>query len=321
MKFPSFLLIAFIVKVNALFADLTWHTDYAQAQALSLKDTKPILLFFNGSDWSGEAMWLKKEVLRTPSFDKKMEECCVCVEVDFPEHSQQSQQVANQNLELKKRFQVQETPTLLLLDSQERIIAKICYLPESGLQCAEDILTLINKDATLLKGLANLEQADLITLYQIAQELSRESAQEHILEAGLKTKDPYFLLEKYRFCVEKGEREGSEALNLKANLASLDPGNRQGIHFTLALIDFQDLSQRNSQPDRTVQPLVSYIEQFGSQDESNLWRLEMMIAQHYMEGDFKEKALHHAEKALQAAPSKKYDEIAHSLDYIRTTCK
>ncbi|MFC2049112.1 thioredoxin family protein [Chlamydiota bacterium] len=310
-----------LVFSSQLGAAVQWHTDYPHVRTLSQQENKPALLFFNGSDWSGEAMWMKREVLSSTSFAEKAANRFVCMEVDFPEHSILSAKESSQNKELKERFHIHETPTLLLLDPQERVIAQIGYLPESGDKFAGDLLKLLEQDATLLKGLANLGQdpAVLMNLYQIAQELDRESAQEQILEAGLKSDDPFFFLEKYRMLVERGESQLDYTVALRAKLASLDPENDQGVHFTLALIDFQDLSQKNRSPEEAVQPLAAYLDRFGEKDQQNLWRLEMMIAQHYMDADCKEKALQHAEKALQAAPDKMHDEIAHSLDYIRSS--
>ena len=304
-----------------------WHTDYSQVRTLSQQDNKPVLLFFNGSDWSGEAMWMKHEVLVTKPFEEKIVGHFICMEADFPQHSQLAEHLAAQNQALKQRFLVQQTPTLLLLDHQERVIAHICYVPENGNQFANDLLRLLQQDVTLVKGLASLDHqnaGELITLYQIAQELGREPAQEQILEAGLKNpelknQDPYFFLEKYRLLVERGEKEPGKKRALREKLASLDPENTQGVHFTLALIDFQDLSQKKQNPESAVAPLVAYIGRFGSKDPQNLWRIEMMIAQHYMEADLQDKALQHAEKALQAAPDRMHEEIAHSLDYIRST--
>ena len=324
LKSAFFTVLLFFFSLPAAAA-ATWHTDYSQVRALSQNENKPALLFFNGSDWSGKAMWMKHEVLRALSFEETMGNQLIYMEVDFPQHSQLSDQLAAQNETLKNRFLVQQTPTLVLLDTQERVIAHICYVPEDGGQFANDLLRLLEQDAHLVKGLASLDQylnpsaAELISIYKTAQELGREAAQEQLLEAGLKSKDPYFFLEKYRLLVEKGEKEEAPARALREKLAFLDPKNIRGTHFTLALIDFQDLSQKKQSPESAVAPLVAYIERFGSKDSQNLWRIEMMIAQHYMEADLKDKALQHAEKALQAAPDRMHDEIVHSLDYIRST--
>jgi protein disulfide-isomerase len=322
MKTVTLVFALLVVLTTApLPAQITWHTDYTYVRTLSQQGNKPMLLLFNGSDWSGEAMWMKHEILSTEPFEEKIANRFVCMEVDFPEHSALAEKKEAQNKELKSRFHIQEIPTLLLLDAQERIIAQIAYLPEGGSQFANDLLKILEQDALLVQGLKTLhgDPIQLKNLYQIAQELGQEIAQEQVLAAGLQTEDPYFFLEKYRLLVEKGEKDRETTQTLRSKLATLDPENAHGVHFTLALVDYQELSQKEQSPDKAVAPLVAYLERFGQKDRPNLWRIEMMIAQHYMEADVPQKALQHAEKALQAAPDQMRGEIAHSLDYIRAT--
>ena len=49
---------------------LTWHTDLSKATDISIKENKPLFLFFTGSDWCGWCIRLQKEVLKTPEFAK-----------------------------------------------------------------------------------------------------------------------------------------------------------------------------------------------------------------------------------------------------------
>lgn len=298
---------------------LDWHTDYQKMIGLSKKENKSVLLFFNGSDWSGKGMWMKHEVLDTPSFQEKVGDQFLCFEVDFPRHKALLESAAKQNTYLKNYFQVQEIPSLVLLNPQGKVIVQMGYLPENGEQLAEDLLKIVEEDEQLIQGLVHLENhsENLRKLYQLAQDLGREEAIERILEQGLHTEDPYFLLEKYRLLVQNGKMAEPEAALLRQKMMELDPSEFKEIHFTMALIDFQQLSQNNSCPDCAVEPLNQYLNCCGNLDKFNIWRIEMMMAQLYMEADQKEKALLHAEKALQAAPDKMHDEIAHSLDYIR----
>lgn len=299
---------------------IQWHTEYAQARTLSKQENKPVLIFFNGSDWSGYAMKTKHEVLDGAAFQKKIGTRFIFLEADFPQHTALSQQIITQNSELRERFNVQEIPSLVLVDPQERIIARIGYLPESEEQLANDLITIIEQDVQLVEGLKNLDTRpdQLRKLYQIAQELGRLSAMEEILAAGLNTEDSYFFLEKYRMLVERGEMKSADALSLRQKLNLLDIKNRQEALFTLALIDFQELSQKKESPEVAVQPLTDYLLQFGESDHKNVWRIEMMIAQLYLDAEAREEALRHAEKALLTAPKDMYEEIAHSLNYIRS---
>ncbi len=47
------------------------------------------------------------------------------------------------------------------------------------------------------------------------------------------------------------------------------------------------------------------------------WRVEMMIAQFYLDSDESNTALRHAERALTLAPEERREEIERSVDYIR----
>ena len=67
-----------------------------------------------------------------------------------------------------------------------------------------------------------------------------------------------------------------------------------------------------------AQPLIEYLAHFGETDQKNIWRIEMMIAEMYLDADKWDEALEHAEKAYQAAPEAMHKEIAHSLNYIRS---
>lgn len=308
-----------LLTANSLIGS-QWYTEYAKARCVSEKENKPVLIFFNGSDWSGHAMKMKHEVLDGATFQKKIGPHFIFLEADFPQHTTLSQQIIIQNSELRERFSVQEIPSLVLIDSQERVIARLGYLPESEEQLANDLITIIEQDLQLVRGLQNLDARPdhLRKLYHIAQELGRTSAMEEILTAGLNTEDSYFFLEKYRMLVERGEMRSENALFLRQKLNLLDIENRQEALFTLALIDFQELSQKKEPPEVAVQPLTDYLLQFGKSDQKNVWRIEMMIAQLYLDAEVREEALRHAEKALLAAPKDMYEEIAHSLNYIRS---
>ena len=43
---------------------LTWYTDLTKATDLSIKENKPMFLFFTGSDWCGWCIRLQKEVFQ-----------------------------------------------------------------------------------------------------------------------------------------------------------------------------------------------------------------------------------------------------------------
>ena len=92
--------------------ELTWHTDMSKATDISIKENKPMFLFFTGSDWCGWCIRLQKEVLKTPEFAKWAKENVVLVELDYPRKQYQSEEIRRQNAELQQAFGVQGYPTV-----------------------------------------------------------------------------------------------------------------------------------------------------------------------------------------------------------------
>ena len=67
--------------------ELTWHTDMSKATDISIKENKPMFLFFTGSDWCGWCIRLQKEVFKTPEFIKWAKESVVLVELKLKMHN------------------------------------------------------------------------------------------------------------------------------------------------------------------------------------------------------------------------------------------
>lgn len=311
--------VLFLGCIGSMQGAVKWETNYKEALASSKQENKPLLLFFTGSDWSGTAMRMKQEILDAASFQNQVATRFICLEVDFPQHSLLSQERLEQNNLLKERFEIKEWPSLLLLDSQEREIARLGYLPESGEQLAQDLLRVVAQDQCLAQGLEKLgsDSTELKSLYQVALELGRSGAMEKILQAGYVTNDSFFSLEKYRLLVDQGKMDTEEAKMIKEGLLTL---HSPETCFTLALIEFQELSKlpkSQQDPHKAVKPLEEYLAKFADCPQENIWRVEMMIAQHYLDADEWVAALKHAETAYKAAPLQVRPEIEHSLDYIR----
>lgn len=317
-----FLIITLLLLIRTLYGapTLSWETDYQQALAKGHVEKKPLLLYFTGSDWSGWGMKMKKEVLDSEAFQSAITPNFVCVEIDFPQYKLLSSEKIAQNRKLKEQFQVKEYPSLILLDSKQREIVRLGYLPASGEQLASDLLRIVQQDTKLQEGLLRLHELNptqLCELYQFAQELQQSDAIDSVFEAGLKNNDPFFLLEKYRLLVEKGQITSVEGKSLRNQL--LD-SNAPHIHFTVATIEFQELAKKASKIkdlQEVVKPLEDYLAHFGEKDSGNVWRIEMMIAQFYLELDEWKTALQHAEIAYQSAPKAMQGTIEHSLNYIR----
>jgi thioredoxin-related protein len=109
-----------------------WLTVLDQPVAKAQSENKPILLFFTGSDWCG---WCKKfgqETLSTSEFRAYAGKNLVLVEVDFPQKTPQSDAVKKANAAWQERFKVQSFPTLILMDSQGKVLGRQDGYAESG---------------------------------------------------------------------------------------------------------------------------------------------------------------------------------------------
>ncbi|MCC5831917.1 MAG: thioredoxin family protein [Chlamydiales bacterium] len=306
-------LLLLFIFLTLLSATYGWEADYSKALEKSSGDKKPLLLFFTGSDWSGLSMKMKNEVLDSDSFQQEIGSLFRCVEIDFPMHKTLASSTKKQNQELKKRFGIDEYPTLLILDFDERLIARMGFFPESGEQLAGELLLTLAQDGELCRGLRSLprDEASLRRLYQLAQILMRDEACDSVLSAGIDLEIPFFLLERYRVFVG----EGKNAAELREKLLKSEDYQ---VHFTLAMIDFQQLASSTHDAREVIKPLEAYLERFGDKDEQNVWRIEMMIAQFYLDTDEWGSALKHAETAYNNAPIGFRSEIENSMQYIKS---
>ena len=122
------LLIAFLTLTSMSIQaqeELTWHTDMSKATDISIKENKPMFLFFTGSDWCGWCIRLQKEVFKTPEFIRWAKENVVLVELDFPRKNEQTDAVKMQNAQLQQQLQVRGYPTVWFVSAAKTAEAKV----------------------------------------------------------------------------------------------------------------------------------------------------------------------------------------------------
>lgn len=112
----TFLISGFIAQSQ----ELKWFTDVSIATDLSIKENKPMFLFFTGSDWCGWCIRLQKEVFKTPEFEKWAKDNVVLVELDFPRRTPQEPEIQKQNAELQQTFAVQGYPTVWFVNASKK---------------------------------------------------------------------------------------------------------------------------------------------------------------------------------------------------------
>ena len=113
----------------ALAAELQWLTDLPAAVRQASAENKAILVNFTGSDWCGWCIKLKKEVFDKPAFAAFARDNLVLVEVDFPRAKKLPEDLRKANDDLAGQFAVQGFPTIFILDSQGRRLARAGYMP------------------------------------------------------------------------------------------------------------------------------------------------------------------------------------------------
>jgi protein disulfide-isomerase len=316
-------------NLSAAPSKINWITSYEEAVNQSNTTSKPILLFFTGSDWCSWCHKLEAEVLNTPEFQEAASDKFIFVILDFPMSTKLDSNLSAQNKQLQKKYDVRGFPTIVLVDGKGQKIGVTGYRAGGGKQYAEHLFKMLSEFSGYQQKLSQLEKQnfsgqELKHLYEKAQEFGLESDTNKIIAAGFHSDQrPFFLLERYRFLASEGKNDSVEAVNLKKQLLLTDPSNEHLTHYQLAIIDFETLAaigENQKKPaDFFISPLVDYIEKFGAEDKTNIWRLHMIIAQVYYDKNKQEEALTHAKSAMTSAPLGLHSEINIVIKNIEQT--
>ena len=88
---------------------------------------KLILADFTGSDWCHFCVKLDDEIFSKPEFKAWANDNVVLLKIDFPKRTQLPPQIRKQNEMLKSRYQISAYPTVLLMDVEGNVRAKMAY--------------------------------------------------------------------------------------------------------------------------------------------------------------------------------------------------
>ena len=103
------LTLLFLATVTAQ-AEVTWLTDLDAAKAKGIKENKPVLVDFTGSDWCPPCKQLHKVVFESAEFAAVASKY-VLVELDYPKAKPQSEEVKAKNREWQQKFGISGFPT------------------------------------------------------------------------------------------------------------------------------------------------------------------------------------------------------------------
>ena len=110
-------------------AKATWLTNFETAQARARAEKKLLLIDFTGSDWCPPCIMLERQVFAQPEFKAYAAQHLVLLEVDFPRKKELSDEQKAANEKLAERFAVDGFPTVVVLDSNGKILGQLGYMP------------------------------------------------------------------------------------------------------------------------------------------------------------------------------------------------
>ena len=175
------LTLLFLATVTAQ-AKVTWLTDLDAAKAQGVKENKPVLVDFTGSDWCPPCIQLHKVVFESAEFAAVASKY-VLVELDYPRKTPQAPELKAKNAELSKKFGISGFPTVLLIDAKSgEVFGKTVGF---GGQTAKEYLDKLASFKNTPEGKAALEQEQKSTADRSAK--SRVLGQK--IDAAIKGKD------------------------------------------------------------------------------------------------------------------------------------
>lgn len=308
-------------------AHIQWHTNYEEAVNLSAKHSKPLLLFFTGSDWCGWCNKLEEEVLDTTLFNELAGDKFIFVKLDFPMYAANNPQLTAQNKQLQKRYNVKSYPSIILLNTKQQQIGITGYRSGGPRQYASHLLKMLSDFHSYLQNMDKLDSSslsgnDIKQLAEKATELGLVPDLHKIIKAGIASdQKAFFQIEKYRLLADEGLIHDPEAAALKQQLLASDPQNERRTHYQLAVIEFEafctEMDKENYDPAIAIAPLNSYIQKFGQQDKENAWRLQMIISQVFLEKNKPMQALQFAQSSYDSAPLTVRSDIAIAIQNIK----
>lgn len=109
-----------------------WLTDLEKAKSQAKEKKLAVLAYFTGSDWNQYCLRYQAEVFSQKDFLSWAEKHVVLLEVDTPRDKKLEPEHAQRNEELKKAFRITGLPTVLFLDPDGAVKARVTGLISGG---------------------------------------------------------------------------------------------------------------------------------------------------------------------------------------------
>jgi thioredoxin-related protein len=125
----ALLFLIFIFSINGLQAQ-NWITDFTTAKEEAVKNNKPIILVFQGSDWCAPCIKLDREIWSTEIFKNYSKEHYIMLQADFPRKKKNklSDKQTESNKQLAETYNKQGFfPFVVILDYEGNILGQTSY--------------------------------------------------------------------------------------------------------------------------------------------------------------------------------------------------
>ncbi|MFC0605201.1 thioredoxin family protein [Winogradskyella pulchriflava] len=129
MKKIIVILFVMFVSVSTTMAQ-EWQTDINVAKEIATKESKPIILVFQGSDWCAPCIKLDREIWSTEAFKKYAKDNYVMLKADFPRRKKNtlSEKQTKANALLAEKYNKQGFfPFVVVLDSNGKVLGESSY--------------------------------------------------------------------------------------------------------------------------------------------------------------------------------------------------
>ena len=215
--------VALMIAALPALAAPKWYTDLDEAKAVAVKENKPLLVDFTGSDWCGFCIKLHAEVFDKPEFEE-FAKGYVLVELDFPNKKPQPAEEKAKNKATQAKFAVSGFPTILLLDAKtgEAYGRQSGYGPGTGPKAyLEKLSAFKNTPEGRASMVADTKKA--------AEASAKRSAQGAKIRAAIEAKDfdAVCKLLDEDFADAQGSRKAVASINKALMSQRIDPSNKE----------------------------------------------------------------------------------------------
>ena len=126
------IIVALLVMIVSLGTTMAqeWQTDINVSKEIASKESKPIILVFQGSDWCAPCIKLDREIWSAEVFKKYAAENYVMLLADFPRKKKNSlsESQSKANALLAEKYNKQGFfPFVVVLDSNGKVLGESSY--------------------------------------------------------------------------------------------------------------------------------------------------------------------------------------------------